>query len=106
MSTLGYTLRYPPNVRKLILAVGTPSYEFIQTSKIRHHQALERIAPTHRFCYEAANEGFRNHFWKFDYTHQLCNIHYPTLILVSEEDWICDPKYSKTMASLIPNSRL
>ena len=33
MSTLGYTLRYPPNVRKLILAVGTPSYEFIQTSK-------------------------------------------------------------------------
>ena len=63
--------------------------------KIRHHQAVERIAPTYRFCYEAANEGFRNHFWKFDYTHQLCNIHCPTLILVGEEDWICDPKCSK-----------
>ena len=136
MCALGYTLRYPQDVSKLILAAGTPVYEFIKTSKlnlrlrgtpeqkkmralwtgdikndehmseytrvmaslyswkIRHHQVVERIAPMHRFCYEAVNEGFRNHFWKFDYTHQLCNIHCPTLILVCEEDWICDPKCS------------
>ncbi len=148
MCALGYTLRYPQDVSKLILAAGGDELQFygdcqikpsfkgnarakkfrvlwdgciknnehmseytrvmasMYSWKIRHHQVVERIAPRHRFCYEALNEGFRNHFWKFDYTHQLCNIHCPTLILAGEEDWICDPKYSKKMAGLIPNSCL
>ena len=62
---------------------------------LMENKTSRAYAPKYRFCYEAANEGFRNHFWKFDYTHQLCNIHCPTLILVGEEDWICDPKCSK-----------
>lgn len=33
MSALGYTLRYPSDICKLILAAGTPSYHFIETAK-------------------------------------------------------------------------
>lgn len=74
--------------------------------KIRHGQSVERIAPTHRFSFEALNEGFGKQFWKFNYTKQLGDIHCPTLILVGEEDWVTDPKYSKEMVALIANSTL
>lgn len=149
MCALGYTLRYPEDVSKLILAAGVATYEFIETSKsnllsrgtsaqqqichdlwsgsfkndehmaeyfkimatmyswkIRNNLPVERVAPTHRFSFEALNEGFGKKLWKFDYTNQLCDIQCPTLILVGEDDWVTDAKYSKEMAALISNSTL
>ena len=73
---------------------------------IRHNEPVHRIAPTHRFSFEALNEGFGKQFGKFNYIKQLGDIHCPTLILVGEEDWVTDPKYSEEMAALIPNSTL
>ena len=149
MCALGYTLRYPEDINKLILAAGVPTYEFIEAAKSnllsrgtreqqqichdlwtgsfkndehmaeyfkimapmyswkrRNNLPVKRIEPTHRFSFEALNEGFRKKLWKFDYTRQLCDIQCPTLILVGEEDWVTDPKYSKEMAALISNSTL
>lgn len=149
MCALGYTLRYPQQVSKLILAAGVPSYEFINTAKLnlhsrgtsvqqhlcrdlwrgkiqndeqmadyfkimaplyswkkRNNQIVTRIAPTHRFSFEALNEGFGKEFGRFNYIRQLCNIKCPTLILVGEEDWITDPQYSQSMAELISDSQI
>lgn len=74
--------------------------------KVRHNEPVKRTTATHRFSFEALNEGFSKQFLKFDYIKQLCDIHCPTLILVGEEDWVTDPKYSKKMATLIADSTL
>lgn len=146
---LGYALRYPNDVSKLILAAGASTHEFIKTAqtnliargtneqnqicdllwkgsfkndeqiieylkimasmyswKIRNNQPIADSQPTHRLSFEALNEGFKNNFWEFNYTKQLDSIHCNTLILVGEEDWITDPKYSKEMATQIPNNIL
>ncbi len=149
MCALGYALRFPKDVNKLILAAGVPACDFIKTAQTnlkmrgtkeqqqicqniwsgsiqndeemseyfkimatmyswrkRNQQIVNRLAPTHRFTYEALNEGFATQFGHFDYRNQLKNLLCQTLILVGEEDWITDPMYSKEMAEKISNSTL
>lgn len=149
MCALGYILRYPKDVSRLILAAGAPTWEFIKTAnanllsrgtleqqqicqdlwkgaikndehaaeyirimasmyswKKRNNIPVQQTPPSERFSFEAVNEGFGKQFGKFNYTKQLPNIVCPTLILVGKEDWITDPKYSKKMAVLIPDSTL
>lgn len=149
MCALGYALRFPNDVKKLILAAGVPSYNFIKTArenilargteeqqqifeklcdglikndaemdeyfkimgtmyswKKRNNQIVNRIEPTHRFSYEALNQGFANQFGRFNYIDSLKNLTCQTLILVGKDDWITDPKYSQKMANEIPNSVL
>lgn len=149
MCALGYALRFPNDVEKLIVAAGVATYEFTKTAKEnlfsrgtqeqqlicqslwqghikndehmaeyfkimasmyswkkRNEQPIDRPESTHRFSFEALNEGFSNQFSLFDYTCQLNDIQCPTLILVGQEDWITDPIYSKEMAEKIPNSAL
>ena len=147
IGALGYTLTYPEDVSKLILAAGAPSYEFIETAKrnlkkrgtkeqqyvceslwkgavendaqmekyfsvmasmyslrARNDHPVNRARPSQRFSFEVLNKGFKNNFWKFNYTKQLSTIACDSLILVGKEDWITDAKYSKMMAAQIPNA--
>jgi proline iminopeptidase len=147
MCALGYALRFPDDVKKLILAAGAPSYKFIETArsnllsrgtaeqqkvcqnlwegniqndadmdeyfkimgtmyswKKRNNQVINRIEPTHRFSFEALNQGFSNQFGYFNYSNDLKNLRCSTLILAGEDDWITDPVYSQEMANKIPNS--
>lgn len=149
MCALGYALRFPNDVKKLVLAAGVPSYNFIKTAqanllargtqeqqqicqnlwngliqndtdmddffkimgtmyswKKRNKQIVNRIESTHRFSFEALNQGFANQFGYFNYVNDLKILFCPTLILVGEEDWITDPIYSREMSEKIPNSSL
>lgn len=150
MCALGYTLRYPNAVARLILAAGAPSYKFIDTArtnfmtrettiqqqqlcdklwdgnfsndkeladylqamapiysyKKRHAIPINRSKPLFPHAHEPLNRGFSDFLHRFDFEHQLQNIHCKTLILVGDEDWITDKQYSQMMAEKIPNSQL
>lgn len=58
------------------------------------------------WSYEAVNRGFSDFLRHFDYIPKLKKIKCPTLILAGQEDWICRPSQSKTIAAHIPNSKL
>lgn len=71
-----------------------------------HPDEFDLIKKSKRFSYEVLNEGFRHQYWRFDYENELQNITCPTLVLVGEEDWITDPRYSILMAEKIPDSKI
>lgn len=59
ISALGYTLRYPQEVRQLILAAGAPSYHFLDTAK---SNILSRgTADQQRICNDLWKGQIKNH---------------------------------------------
>lgn len=150
MCALGYVLRYPDVVSKLVLAAGATSYRFLETAKqnffsrqptqeqmqiceklwdgsfaddeelaqyislmrpyysykVRHGEAVNRPAPDYPYSFAPINQGFKGFLREFDFEDQLEKINCETLILVGEEDWITDKKYSQLMAERIKGSQL
>jgi proline iminopeptidase len=82
--------------------ITAPRYSW----KRRHNMTVTRPEPTYFYNTDVLNAGFRNLFWKFDVIQELETVQCPTLILVGEEDWITDPRYSRQMASQILKSKL
>ncbi|MBX3708643.1 MAG: alpha/beta fold hydrolase [Gammaproteobacteria bacterium] len=58
------------------------------------------------WSHEALNKGFSSFLRNFDIIPKLKNITCPTLILAGENDWICSPNQSKTIAKHILKSQL
>lgn len=58
------------------------------------------------WSHEALNNGFGGFLRYYDFIPKLKKITAPTLILAGEDDWICMPNQSKTMAKHIPHSKL
>lgn len=58
MCALGYTLRYPHAVEKLVLAAGAPSYRFLETAK----KNIQRIGSPEQIkvCEKLWKGGFKN----------------------------------------------
>ncbi len=147
---LGYTLRYPHCVEKLVLAAGTPTNQSLETAKlnaskrdlslaqqevvkklfsggftsdddatngmksvsnlysykVRHNQLVSRPQPEYPISYEVINQGFSTFLRTFDFTNDLFKIQCKTLVLVGDEDWVTDKKYSIQMANAIQRSEL
>lgn len=147
---LGYTLRYPEGVSKLVLAAGSPSYHMIETAKVnaskrdlnteqviilekllngafisdedatnglkklsnlysykvRHGLPVFRPPPEYPLSHEVFNQGFQTFIKSFNFADDIHKIQSKTLVLVGDEDWITDKKYSKQIASAIKGSEL
>lgn len=147
---LGYTLRYPQHVNKLILAAGSATSHMIETAKanakkrdlspeqitvleklmtgsftsdedasiglkklsnlysyrVRHNQPVSRPQPDYPVSHEVFNHGFKTFISSFDFTKDLHKIQCNTLILVGDEDWITDKKYSIQISEAIKESQL
>jgi proline iminopeptidase len=58
------------------------------------------------WSHEALNKGFGDILRHFDVISKLKKITCPTLILAGQNDWICSPEQSKTIAKHIPHSQL
>jgi proline iminopeptidase len=54
----------------------------------------------------ALNQGFGGFLRSFDFIPELRKITCPTLILGGQDDWICPPSQSRTLAEHIPHARL
>lgn len=147
---LGYTLRYPHCVEKLVLAAGTPTNQSLETAKlnaskrdlslaqqevvkklfsgdftsdddatygmksvsnlysykVRHNQLVSRPQPEYPISHEVINQGFSTFLRTFDFSNDLDKIQCSTLVLVGDEDWVTDKKYSIQMANAIQGSEL
>lgn len=147
---LGYTLRYPGHVEKLVLAAGTASNQSLETAKlnaskrdlspaqqevvkklfngaftsdedvtdgmkavsnlysykVRHNQIVSRPPPEYPISHEVINQGFSTFLRTMDFTNELFKIQCKTLVLVGDEDWVTDKKYSVQMANAIQGSQL
>ncbi len=150
MCALGYTLRYPQYVSKLVLAAGSPTSLMLETAKInaskrnldteqvkilkkmlngaftsdedatkglkklsnlysykvRHGQPVSRPPPDYPVAHEVFNQGFQTFIKSFNFTSDIHKIQCKTLVLVGDEDWITDKKYSKQIAKAIKGSEL
>lgn len=58
------------------------------------------------WSHDALNEGFSGFLRTYDFIPQLKKITCPTLVLAGQNDWICQPSQSKTIAEHIPNAEL
>lgn len=58
------------------------------------------------WSHEALNQGFGGFLRKFDFIPKLKKIRCPTLILAGQDDWICPPDQSITIAKHIPQAAL
>lgn len=55
---------------------------------------------------EAINQAFGGFLKTYDIRAELPQISAPTLVIGSEQDWICPPQFSREIAQTIPNARL
>lgn len=74
--------------------------------KIRHGQPVSRPPPDYPVSYEVFNQGFKTFIKTFSFVDDIHKILCKTLVLVGDEDWITDKKYSKQIASAIKGSEL
>lgn len=74
--------------------------------KKRQGEPVNRPAPDYPASSQPLNQGFGKFLRTFNYADRLHEVQCATLILVGDEDWITDKKYSQQMAARIPRSRL
>lgn len=71
------------------------------------HNALMESARRGVYRAQVHNDLYRPEVWRaFDVEDRLPDIAVPTLVICGERDWICDPRWSRLMASRIPDAKL
>jgi proline iminopeptidase len=80
--------------------------ETLYSTTAKKHRKLNYSKSKTIWSHEALNKGFGGFLRTFDIIPQLKKIHCPTLILAGEDDWICRPSQSRTIAKHIPHAKL
>ncbi|KAF2639037.1 alpha/beta-hydrolase [Massarina eburnea CBS 473.64] len=86
---------------RLVMHAAAPLYSETFDADV----ALSKTLGTVYFA-ESHNDLYSEEEKYFDYRENLTNVAAKTLILVGEQDWICPPRQSEIMASLIPDAQL
>ncbi|MCB1828439.1 MAG: alpha/beta fold hydrolase [Coxiellaceae bacterium] len=150
MAALGYVLRYPQVINKLIIVASATGRDFLKLAQQNLHargtdaqrywgqkllagdlanqdelsQAMEVLGDLYSIREKQLREDDAQHKWNaqiafdpcvygfstflhdIDFTAQLKSIQQPTLVIGGDQDWVCDPSFSQTMAEKIPNASL